>query len=165
MEPNFQMSSLYFVVGGIQSKNKDKQNSQQFSFENCECIYIIIMNVSICSKLPSLLFIPDPDDVTKEEIKKVKEMIEYLDYCQTILTEPKILSDDDNICTICYAYPVEVTFKPCHHQTCRICIQRHLLDTRKCFFCKAIIEKVVDLSGDVLHDFSNESSNSKEIME
>ncbi|XP_031829179.2 E3 ubiquitin-protein ligase RNF123 isoform X1 [Nomia melanderi] len=141
MEPNFQMCSLYFVVGGIQSKSKDKQNSQPFSFENY------------------------PDDVTKEEIKKVKEMIEYLNYCQTILPEPNVLSDDDNTCPICYAYPVEVTFKPCHHQTCRICIQRHLLDTRECFFCKAIIEKVVDLSGNVLHDFSNESSNSKEMME
>lgn len=111
------------------------------------------------------IFLADPDDVTKEEIKKVKDMIEYLDKCRAILPDSKILSDDDSTCTICYAYPVAATFEPCHHQTCRICIDRHLLNTRECFFCKARIDKVVDLSGNVIHDFSNETALAKQSEE
>nr|XP_012138536.1 PREDICTED: E3 ubiquitin-protein ligase RNF123 isoform X2 [Megachile rotundata] len=106
-----------------------------------------------------------PDDVTKEEIKKVKDMIEYLDKCRAILPDSKILSDDDNTCTICYAYPIAATFEPCHHQTCRICIDRHLLNARECFFCKATIDKVVDLSGNILHDFSDETTFVKQSEE
>ncbi|XP_029043573.1 E3 ubiquitin-protein ligase RNF123-like [Osmia bicornis bicornis] len=139
MEPSFQMSSLYFMLGD--SKVKTEKNIKPFSFANY------------------------PDDVTKEEIKKVKDMIEYLDKCRAILPDSKILSDDDSTCTICYAYPVAATFEPCHHQTCRICIDRHLLNTRECFFCKARIDKVVDLSGNVLHDFSNESALAKQSEE
>lgn len=92
-------------------------------------------------------------------------MIEYLDVCCAILPDSKTLSDDDDTCTICYAYPVAVTFQPCHHQSCRICIDRHLLNTRECFFCKATIDKVVDLSGNTLHDFANDASMSEQSMQ
>jgi len=88
-------------------------------------------------------------------------MITYLDTCHTLLPDTKLISDDDNACTICYAFPITAIFKPCNHQTCRICIDRHLLNTRECFFCKTIIDKVEDLSGNTLHDFTNEFSISR----
>lgn len=87
-------------------------------------------------------------------------MIEYLDECRIILPNSKISSDNGDTCTICYAQPIAVTFKPCNHQTCRICIDRHLLNNRSCFFCKITIEKVVDLSGNILHDFTQDNISS-----
>ncbi|XP_015440142.1 PREDICTED: LOW QUALITY PROTEIN: E3 ubiquitin-protein ligase RNF123-like [Dufourea novaeangliae] len=134
-EPSFQMSSIYLVLGEAKPKSKKEQSSKPFSIANY------------------------PDDVTEEEVKRVKDMIAYLDECRTILPDSKMLSDDDNACTICYAYPVAVTFEPCRHQTCRTCIDRHLLDATECFFCKATIDRVIDLSGNVLHDFTHENSD------
>ncbi|XP_053971070.1 E3 ubiquitin-protein ligase RNF123-like [Hylaeus volcanicus] len=139
MEPSFQMSSLHFLLGDTMPKSKMEQNAKTFSFANY------------------------PDCVMKEELKKVKDMIEYLDECRAILPELKILSDDDDTCTICYAYPVAVTFKPCGHQTCRNCIERHLLNTRECFFCKVTIDQVEDLSGNALYNFIDENLNSSEL--
>ncbi|CAL7948841.1 unnamed protein product [Xylocopa violacea] len=137
LEPSFQMSTLYFMLGDSKFKDKHEKNVKQFSFLNY------------------------PNDVTEGEIKKVKDMIEYLDECRSILPKSKISSDNSDTCTICYAQPIAVTFKPCNHQTCRICIDRHLLNSRSCFFCKVTIEKVVDLSDNVLHDFNNQDESSK----
>ncbi|XP_068976365.1 E3 ubiquitin-protein ligase RNF123-like [Bombus flavifrons] len=137
IEPSFQMSTLYFLLGDLKVEDKQGRNIKRFSFSNYK------------------------NDVTEEEIEKVKGMIEYLDECRAILPNSKISSDNGDICTICYAQPIAVTFKPCNHQTCRICIDRHLLNSRSCFFCKVTIEKVIDLSSNVLHDFSNEITSSK----
>ncbi|XP_017884419.1 E3 ubiquitin-protein ligase RNF123-like isoform X2 [Ceratina calcarata] len=130
-EPSFQMSTLYFMLGDSKLKDRNQERRiKQFSFLNY------------------------PEDVTEEEVKRVKDMIEYLDECRAILPNSKISTDNSDTCTICYAQPIAVTFKPCNHQTCRICIDRHLLNSRSCFFCKVTIDKVVDLSGNVLHDFT-----------
>ncbi|XP_011145267.1 E3 ubiquitin-protein ligase RNF123 [Harpegnathos saltator] len=136
-EPSFQISSLYFVLGDTKLKNTKAKNVKPFSLSNYE------------------------EDVTVGEIDRVKKMINYLDTCRTLLPEAKMISDDDDTCTICYAFPIAATFKPCNHQTCRTCIDRHLLNARECFFCKATIDKVEDLSGNLLHDFTDEFSTSK----
>jgi len=99
--------------------------------------------------------------VNKKEICQVKDMIKHLETCRTLLPDTKLISDDENTCTICYAFPIAAIFKPCNHQTCRICIDRHLLNTRECFFCKATIDKVEDLSGNTLHNFANEFMTQK----
>lgn len=83
-------------------------------------------------------------------------MIKHLETSRTLLPDTKLLNDDENTCTICYAFPIAAVFKPCNHQTCRTCIDRHLLNTRECFFCKATIDRVEDLSGNALHDFTDE---------
>lgn len=93
--------------------------------------------------------------MSNDEINRTRSMIKYLDSCRSLLPESKLISEDDNTCTICYAFPIAATFKPCDHQSCRTCIDRHLLNTKECFFCKATIEKVVDLAGKVFHDFTN----------
>jgi hypothetical protein len=50
--------------------------------------------------------------------------------------------DEDNTCTICYSNALSATFRPCNHRSCRLCIQRHLLNNTKCFFCNAVVERV-----------------------
>lgn len=101
----------------------------------------------------------DTNEVTEEEIEKVKDMIEYLDECLAILPSPKISSDNADTCTICYAQPISVSFKPCNHRTCRICIERHILNDRSCFFCKIPIVKIIDFSDNVIHEFSDSDEN------
>ncbi|KOX75498.1 hypothetical protein WN51_12242 [Melipona quadrifasciata] len=129
LESNFQMSTLRFTLE--ESKNEEKQKKIGFSF------------------------LDYTNDVTEEEIKKVKDMIEYLDECLAILPKSKISSDNADTCTICYAQPITVTFKPCNHQTCRICIERHLLNSKSCFFCKKIILQVMDFSDNVIYEFND----------
>ncbi|XP_024879917.1 E3 ubiquitin-protein ligase RNF123-like [Temnothorax curvispinosus] len=131
-EPSFQISSLHFVLGDTKLKNTKTKNVKPFSLLNYQ------------------------EDVTAEEINRVKQMITYLDTCHVLLPDTKLISDDENACTICYAFPITAIFKPCNHQTCRTCIDRHLLNTRECFFCKTTIDKVEDLSGNTLHDFTSE---------
>ncbi|XP_043516296.1 E3 ubiquitin-protein ligase RNF123-like [Frieseomelitta varia] len=133
LESNFQMSTLRFTLGD--STDEKKQKKIQFSF------------------------LDYTNDVTEEEIKKVKDMIEYLDECLAILPKPKISSDNTDICTICYAQPITVTFKPCNHQTCRTCIERHLLNSKSCFFCKKEILKVINSDDDVIHNFNDSDEN------
>jgi len=53
---------------------------------------------------------------------------------------------NDDLCSICYANPLDSVFLPCKHQSCSQCISRHLLDNNKCFFCKAAIQEVIPLT-------------------
>ena len=106
-------------------------------------------------------FYSDKDDVTDEEISRVREMIYYLDTISRALPETKLTSDDENTCTICYAFPIAATFKPCNHQSCRACIDHHLLNSRECFFCKANIDKVVDLTAVIIHDFTTDGKKAQ----
>lgn len=68
-------------------------------------------------------------------------------------------SDEGELCPICYAdvrstlvsfidrsnlhkvvvQVINTTFLPCRHQSCKRCIQRHMLQSKTCFFCKADI--------------------------
>lgn len=127
-EPSFQLGSLTFVLGDLQKGSK-LQKMKTFSFYNYS------------------------DDVNLAEIEEVNKMIRLLTFYQGRLSEVAILSDDE-ICTICYAYPISATFKPCNHQSCRTCIAHHLMNSRDCFFCKTPIQYVVDLDNKVLHDLT-----------
>ena len=53
--------------------------------------------------------------------------------------------DDDNLCSICYAYPIDTYFIPCNHKSCNQCISRHLLDKKTCFFCNTPVEKIENI--------------------
>lgn len=39
----------------------------------------------------------------------------------------------------CSSQVINTTFLPCKHQSCKRCIQRHMLQSDTCFFCKAVI--------------------------
>ncbi|XP_058802185.1 E3 ubiquitin-protein ligase RNF123-like isoform X2 [Phymastichus coffea] len=133
-EPSFQMASLYFVLGDV--KNTKMKNLKPFSFQNYQ----------------------GPDGISQTEIETVKKVIQHLDIARTKLPLTETPCSDDDLCTICYAYPITACFKPCNHSSCRACIDRHLLNSRNCFFCKATINQVVTTEGKVLHEFSSDSS-------
>ncbi|KAF7990939.1 hypothetical protein HCN44_000744 [Aphidius gifuensis] len=137
-EPSFQITSLYFIIGDNNLLNKDGKikNIKKFTIENYK------------------------NDVNTEEINRVKEMIKYLDEKRILMPDSRIVSDDDDTCIICYAYSTGAVFKPCNHRSCRVCIERHLLNSRECFFCKTIIIQVYDLNGKLLHDFNSTNSSS-----
>jgi hypothetical protein len=64
------------------------------------------------------VFVLDSDDVSIAEIEDVRKMIELLSFCQGRLSDAAVISEDE-ICTICYAYPISAIFKPCNHHSCR----------------------------------------------
>ncbi|KAH0568854.1 E3 ubiquitin-protein ligase RNF123-like [Cotesia glomerata] len=134
-EPSFQMNSLYFVVGEGATKNSKLKNVKVFTLENYK------------------------NDVSEREIKRLRDMIKYLDKKRTLLPDNRIISDDDDTCTICYAYPIGAIFKPCNHKSCRACIDRYLLNSRECFFCKTVIMQVYDIDDALLHDLTASSLN------
>nr|QVD39346.1 E3 ubuquitin-protein kinase RNF123 [Schistocerca gregaria] len=129
-EPSFQMSSLHFVLGNAE-KSRQKLDPKPFSFRNY------------------------PEAVTEEEISHVVYMIRMLESYQRRISEVKIASEDD-LCTICYAFPISATFKPCNHQSCRSCIAHHLMNAKDCFFCKTPIQTVIGPDGQILHDCTTE---------
>uniref|UniRef100_A0ABD2WQJ0 RING-type E3 ubiquitin transferase n=1 Tax=Trichogramma kaykai TaxID=54128 RepID=A0ABD2WQJ0_9HYME len=132
-EPSFQIASLHFALGD--STNGKIQNMKKFSLLNYESY------------------------VSKEEIASVQRVIQHLDHYRTKLPLAETPCSDDDLCTICYAYPVSAMFKPCNHTSCQSCIDRHLLNSRDCFFCKATIKQVVSIDDNrVLHEFSSGSS-------
>eukprot|EP01065_Artemidia_motanka_P049385 TRINITY_DN8165_c0_g3_i1.p1 TRINITY_DN8165_c0_g3~~TRINITY_DN8165_c0_g3_i1.p1 ORF type:complete len:1324 (+),score=428.78 TRINITY_DN8165_c0_g3_i1:88-3972(+) len=53
--------------------------------------------------------------------------------------------DDEDMCPICVSVKNDAKFKPCGHVSCNDCVQRHLLNSNKCFFCNAAIESVAQL--------------------
>ncbi|KAL0278673.1 UNVERIFIED_CONTAM: hypothetical protein PYX00_000425 [Menopon gallinae] len=132
-EPSFQLCSLTFLLGDIK---------QQYDGSKSKIAY---------SKTKGFSFNNYQGDVSDEELKDVRRLINMLEVGQRKVSAMSLHSDDD-VCTICYAYPVSVMFLPCRHQSCKVCIAHHLLNGRECFFCKAVIEKVVDVDGTVLHD-------------
>ncbi|KAH3732863.1 E3 ubiquitin-protein ligase RKP [Pelomyxa schiedti] len=44
---------------------------------------------------------------------------------------------EGELCAICCTSPIDTVFEPCKHESCHMCIQRHLLNTKTCFFCNA----------------------------
>ncbi len=43
------------------------------------------------------------------------------------------------LCPICCVAGIDTRFVPCSHTSCADCISRHLLNSKKCFFCNAEI--------------------------
>jgi hypothetical protein len=71
-----------------------------------------------CSIVLFYLSVLDSDDVSFAEIEEVKKMIRLLNFYKGRLTDVRTLSEDE-LCTICYAYPISATFRPCNHLSCR----------------------------------------------
>ena len=61
-----------------------------------------------------------------------------------------LLRSGQEECPICYSNPVNTTFIPCNHRSCNECIERHLLNNKQCFFCKADIVAIRRDGGDDL---------------
>lgn len=63
-------------------------------------------------------FFLDQGDVSDEELRDVRRLINLLEVGQRKVSAMSLHSDDD-VCTICYANPISVVFEPCRHQSCK----------------------------------------------
>ncbi|XP_018914363.2 E3 ubiquitin-protein ligase RNF123 [Bemisia tabaci] len=134
-DPSFQLCSLQFVLGNNNSDLRFPANGRK--------------------KERIFSFLSYPDDITPEEIKKVQQMIHFLSHCLQKMSVSKEI-DDEDMCPICYAYPISATFKPCDHKSCRSCILHHLMNSKDCFFCKSTITDVLGADNEILHSTVNE---------
>ncbi|KAL3172704.1 hypothetical protein MRX96_012754 [Rhipicephalus microplus] len=74
-------------------------------------------------------------EVKEEEVEQARQLVQLVQSRQP----PPVTFDEDHICTICYAQGNSVRFVPCGHH---VCILTHLANSKECFFCKAIVEKL-----------------------
>jgi hypothetical protein len=54
-----------------------------------------------------------------------------------------VRSPSIELCSICYSEPIDTKFEPCGHLSCHKCINRHLLNNTRCFFCNADVKNTV----------------------
>jgi len=71
----------------------------------------------------------------------LKTLLNYFKQTES-LPEGLKLGEDVEVCSICYSEPLDSQFQPCQHTSCHKCVQRHLLDNTRCFFCNAQIASV-----------------------
>ena len=50
--------------------------------------------------------------------------------------------ENEKLCQICCFQEIDTEFVPCQHQTCKKCIQTHMLNNEKCPFCNAEIKSL-----------------------
>ncbi|XP_028966775.1 E3 ubiquitin-protein ligase RNF123 [Galendromus occidentalis] len=91
-------------------------------------------------------------DVKEEEIDQVRQLIQLIKKAYAsagsqsdasgLRKQQSIDQDSEDICTICYAAVRSAVFQPCLHESCRDCIQLHLINHKECFYCKTLITKV-----------------------
>ncbi|XP_022660689.1 E3 ubiquitin-protein ligase RNF123-like isoform X3 [Varroa destructor] len=93
-------------------------------------------------------------DVKEEEIDQVRQLIQLIKKSFAtgeessqhnplgLYRHQSVDEDSDSVCTICYAAAKSAVFRPCGHESCRECIQLHLVHQRECFYCKAPIKSV-----------------------
>lgn len=91
-EPSFQSSSLDFFLG----RNQLPTTHRIFSLANHV-----------------------PIDIAVAELEKLENVINHLNSWSEKLQLEANTIDDDDICTICYAYSKNATLKPCNHRTCK----------------------------------------------
>lgn len=51
--------------------------------------------------------------------------------------------ENTNMCCICYTCEADAKFLPCTHVSCFGCINRHLINCERCFFCNATVLEVI----------------------
>uniref|UniRef100_T1IK83 RING-type E3 ubiquitin transferase n=1 Tax=Strigamia maritima TaxID=126957 RepID=T1IK83_STRMM len=119
IEPSFQLSSIEFLL-----------NSS--------------LNTLGTSPVSKIHF---NEEINSSEVQAVEDMLRHLEGEHKTMQITSEVSTEEELCTICYAHPITVIFKPCGHQSCRTCIFHHLMNKNECFFCKTFIDMVVDLNG------------------
>eukprot|EP00049_Salpingoeca_infusionum_P018430 m.357244 g.357244 ORF g.357244 m.357244 type:complete len:1134 (+) comp17750_c0_seq1:148-3549(+) len=95
----------------------------------------------------------DRVDVQRQEQEQlVQQMMAEREKRQTRVSQGGAISsdEDDDTCPICCALPLEVSFNPCHHKSCKLCITRHLQNNDACFFCNATVESVTPIDPDAV---------------
>lgn len=124
-EPCFQLSSLEFLLGG--GGGTSFSMMQEGASEDTKGT----------DGLP-VFSLANYSEVKEEEVEQARQLVQLVQSRQP----PPVTFDEDHVCTICYAQGNSVRFVPCGHQSCRVCILTHLANSKECFFCKAVVEKL-----------------------
>ncbi|XP_066957839.1 E3 ubiquitin-protein ligase RNF123-like isoform X1 [Macrobrachium rosenbergii] len=148
-EPSFQLNSVYHLLGGQDAVVAS--DSSLAGAVDVNSLLPLTQGLSTSSSPNNGNAIKFslrnyPEDVSREEIEQVEVFIKHLEACVESRGDQTPGGDDDSLCTICYAYPALAMFDPCNHLSCRGCVIQHLMNRTDCFFCKATINKVVDMS-------------------
>ncbi|KAH6921421.1 hypothetical protein HPB50_000027 [Hyalomma asiaticum] len=122
-EPCFQLSSLEFLLGGGPTSLVMQEGASEEADTASDSPVFSLANYS---------------EVKEEEVEQARQLVQLVQSRQP----PPVTFDEDHICTICYAQGNSVRFIPCGHQSCHACILTHLANSKECFFCKAIVEKL-----------------------
>jgi len=83
---------------------------------------------------------PDVSELISEKIIK---FVQDLKQQEEIYQQHNNNEENTEPCSICYSAPIDATFSPCGHSSCHRCIERHLLNSKNCFFCNTKVEEVV----------------------
>lgn len=85
--------------------------------------------------------------ITAEDVTLVTRFVDAVtEVHEAGLASPMEEDGDDDLCPICCAMPLDTEFLPCQHRSCERCIERHLLDNDRCFFCNANVKEVRKLT-------------------
>jgi len=114
-EPSFQLEAISFLAGHPTTFGATGQVTPMFSFKKFK-------------------------EVSEKECQEIETLLQYLSEEATKQKMKKQVSiDPEQLCTICYALPISVTFYPCKHQSCKPCIVRYLMNSKDCFFCREVV--------------------------
>ncbi|KAH9363551.1 hypothetical protein HPB48_005916 [Haemaphysalis longicornis] len=120
-EPCFQLSSLEFLLGG--GGGTSSSMMQEGASEDTKgSDGLPVFSLANCESSSSRNAI-------------ARQLVQLVQSRQP----PPVTFDEDHVCTICYAQGNSVRFVPCGHH---VCILTHLANSKECFFCKAVVEKL-----------------------
>lgn len=60
----------------------------------------------------------DPEAVSEAEVQSVRQVISVLSRYKADMSTSRDIEEDE-LCSICYALPLTVTFNPCQHRSCK----------------------------------------------
>ncbi|KAK7101911.1 hypothetical protein V1264_020219 [Littorina saxatilis] len=109
--------------------------------------FMLARNANPEKKKEKVFSMSNYEEVSAEEVEDIESLMTYLQQQHILLGNNIQETDDDDLCTICYANAQTAFFIPCQHKSCRTCITQQLLSKRECFFCKAVITAVQDNKG------------------
>lgn len=74
--------------------------------------------------------------------KYINSIIQLKD--KTVLPQEELdkLASEDKLCILCYEYPSNRKFVPCHHTACEECVNQYMAEKNVCFICHENIERV-----------------------
>lgn len=71
-----------------------------------------------------IFFLLDKEYIRADEICVIEKMLKMLIHYHRISMDLNTTTntvDEDEMCTICFAFPISVIFEPCKHNSCRYC--------------------------------------------
>ncbi|XP_021342759.1 E3 ubiquitin-protein ligase RNF123-like isoform X1 [Mizuhopecten yessoensis] len=99
------------------------------------------------------------EEVSEEEMTTVRDFLAHIKHHVATISSKEEVIKDDELCTICYAFPLSAKFTPCGHLSCRNCISYQMMRKKECFFCKVVVTEVCDLDGKVIIQNTSVGSN------